>query len=112
MKEDNSFSLAIQVKEQDGKQYISVKSLKPERFTHYGFGTFLENIDPAEISITREALDILLAGQERSGLQGLEFWADNRLAWANPTSNLLVSPDHINIPKGARKWIREMTLVK
>ena len=104
-------SLKIQVDEDSGEKYISVKALKPERFTHYGFGTFLEKVDPAEVSITQEAIDILLECSERSGLQGLEFWPDNRLAWGTPASDLLISLDQINVPQKAKKWIKEMSLV-
>lgn len=109
-KKRKDFSLTIEVKEDDGEKCIAVKALKSKRFTHYGFGTFLEIVVPSEVSVTQDALDILLECPERHGLQGLEFWPDNRLAWANPSPYLLIPIDKINVPTEAKKWIKEMSV--
>ena len=109
----NNFSLIIQAEEDDEEgKCVAVKALKVKRFTHYGFGTFLENVAPSEVSITQEALDILLECPERRGLQGLEFWPDNRLAWGSRSPYLLIPVDQINVPSAAKKWIKKMTLSK
>ena len=110
MAKQSKFSLTIEVEEDDGDKCIAVKALKIKRFTHYGFGTFLENVVPSEVSITQEALNILLECPERSGLQGLEFWPDNRLAWGTPNPYTLIPIDQINVPSEAKKWIKEMSL--
>jgi len=88
------------------KEEIVLKSLNPKRFTHYGFGTFLENVDPKEILISKGALEALVNCPERSGLQGLEFWPDNRLAWGSLSKNFIVPYDSINCPKGAKSWLK------
>lgn len=110
MTKQKKFSLTIEVEEDDGENCIAVKALKNKRFTHYGFGTFLENVVPSEVSITQDALDILLECPERSGLQGLEFWPDNRLAWGTPHPYTLIPINQINVPSEAKKWIKEMSL--
>lgn len=102
---DNGYSLRIDYNADSGD--IALEALRPERFTHYGFGTFLENVDPKEVSISRVALDALLECPERSGLQGLEFWPDNRLAWGDSSPRFLVPTDAINCPKNAKDWIKE-----
>ena len=105
-------SLRIDIEGRDGEKHIAVTALKAERFTHYGFGTFLEHIDPKEVSISQEALDILLDCPERDGLQGMEFWPDNRLAWGDPAPCLLVQFHQINVLSKAKDWIREMRIEK
>ena len=112
MEEKGSFSLAIQVETNEKGKHIAVEALRSERFTHYGFGTFLENIIPSEVSITKEALDILLQCPERNGLQGLEFWPDNRLAWANLSPYYIIPIDKINVPSEAKKWIKKMKVIE
>lgn len=87
---------------------IIVETLKPERFTHYGFGTFLENLVEGEVTITPDAKRILLATPERSGLQGLEFWADNRIAWASRDLRFAIPIGDINVPEGAKSWIAKL----
>lgn len=89
-------------------EHIIVKALKPERFTHYGFGTFLENIVEGEVTITLAAQRILLATSKRSGLQGLEFWPDNRIAWGNLSPQLMIPIEAINVPEGAKSWIEAL----
>ncbi len=85
---------------------IILTTIDFDRFTEHGFGTFLENVDPPEVSISQAALDALLACPERDGLQGLEFWADNRLAWGAPVPCLIVPCDEVNCPEGAKIWLR------
>ena len=93
------------------KNLILVEVLTPARFTHYGFGTFLENVDPSEVRITEEALEVLLRVPERPGLQGMEFWANNLLAWGSPNPKLSVSPNDINVPREAKRWIKQFSVI-
>ena len=88
---------------------IHIKATNEDRLTHHGFGTFLENVDPAEIDISTAALSLILEQPERSGLQGLEFWPDNRIAWASPTPEIFVAPEDVNVPPGARNWLKKMS---
>jgi hypothetical protein len=84
-----------------------------KRFEHHGFGTFLCDVKKGEISITKEALDILLRQPERRGLQGLEFWRDKRMAWCHPSAPLSVPPGDVNLATGAASWVKSLcTIVK
>ena len=86
--------------------HIIVETLSPERFTHYGFGTFLEDIKEGEVTITDTAKRILLVVcRERRGMQGLEFWPDDRIAWASRSPVFTIPREHINVPEGAKGWI-------
>lgn len=103
-------TVEIRLVERGSDKIFHVKAINEGRLTHYGFGTFLENIEPSEIEITPEAREALLAQPERDGLQGLEFWGDNRIAWAHPGPEIEVHPDDVNVPKSAKEWIRQMSL--
>ncbi len=98
------------VKGDKGEKIIHIKALDDSRLTHHGFGTFICDIKPSEIEITPDALEELLKQPERRGFQGLEFWPDNRMAWANPHPEFFVHPDDVNVPEGAKKWIRQMSI--
>jgi len=102
-------TIEIRLVGRDGGKIFHVKTINENRLTHYGFGTFVENIEPSEIDITSDALEELLAQPERSGLQGLEFWPDNRMAWGCPDTEIFVHPNDVNVPRDAKKWIREMS---
>ena len=92
------------------QQYLVLEALMPERFTNYGFGTFLENVDPKEVQITRLALEMLEKEQERRGLNGLEFWPDFRLAWGSLSLKFLVEAGDINLPAKAKEWVRQFRI--
>lgn len=70
------------------KTKIRIHTLRLERLTRHGFGTFLENIQPGEISISRQALDALQRCTYKAGLQGMEIFAGNILAWGVPMPNV------------------------
>ena len=108
----NDFALTIQTVTEDDETYIEVQAVNPDRFQNFGFGTFLCDIVPPEIEITQEALDILLECPERSGMQGMEFWGDNRLAWGSIYPTLLIPLNRISVPREAKPWIKKMTLAK
>ncbi|MBI2673426.1 hypothetical protein HYX19_04140 [Candidatus Woesearchaeota archaeon] len=98
---------SLKISYDGNKEEITLKTLNPTRFTHYGFGTFLEHIDPKEILISEGALEALLHCPERRGLQGLEFWPENRLAWGSLSKNFIVPYDSINCPKGTKSWLKK-----
>lgn len=98
---------SLKISYDENKEEIVLESLNPKRFTYYGFGTFLENINPEDILISKGALKALINCPERSGVQGLEFWPANRLAWGNPSPNFIVPYDAINCPDGAKSWLKK-----
>lgn len=91
---------------------IKLKALNKGRFNHYGFGTFLEDIKPGEISIAPDALEILLHTTEHPGLQGMELWPNKMLAWGSPSDTLSVPIDQISVNEDApqkkvRAWLKK-----
>lgn len=109
MSDKTTTSLKITYDKED--KTIGVEACQSKRFNYYGFGTFLENVNPTEAQITKLALDVLLAQPERGGLQGLEFWPEKRLAWASRSPTFRIPVDNINVPSGAKNWIRQMSVV-
>lgn len=99
----NEAVLSISYDEENSRMDVTV--LLAERFTYYGFGTFLEDVTSGEVEITAEAKQVLLSLPELSGLQGMEFWPDNRLAWASPSPKFSIPTKDINVPSEAKKWI-------
>jgi hypothetical protein len=57
------------------KDNLRVLVIKPERLILRGFGRFLEDIQPGEISCSSTALEWLRRGKERRGLRGMEVFA-------------------------------------
>lgn len=75
------------------KTKIRIRTLRPERLTRHGFGTFLENIQPGEISISQQALDAFHRCTYKPGLQGMEIFAGKILAWGVPMPNVTLDLD-------------------
>lgn len=73
---------------------------------HFGFGTFLCNLKPNEIKADKFAKDALLLAKEQSGLNGMEIWPDNRIAWGDLRHEIIISLSEISKAKGADKWLR------
>lgn len=96
----------------DQGKTFHVRATDAGRLTHYGFGTFLEDIDPPEVWVTPEALALLLAQPERDGFQGIEFWPSNMMAWACPYPEIYVHPSDVNVPEGAKAWIRRVSVLR
>ena len=105
-------TLEIRLTEVDEREVFHVKAVDEDRLTHYGFGTFLENITPSEIGISVDALKRLLEQPERPGLQGLEFWPDHRIAWATPDPEIYVLPEDTNVPTKAKAWIKKASVLE
>lgn len=88
---------------------LHLKATKSKRFTNHGFGTFLEEIKKGDVEITPDALKLLLAQKERSGLQGMEFWADPfMLAWGSTSRDFQVPANCVNLPAAAKKKVRKL----
>ncbi len=77
--------------------------------THYGFGTFLENITPEQIDADEFSRSALLASSEKHALNGLEIWADNRVAWGDPAHEIIMPTSEISVHQGARSWLKQVT---
>lgn len=84
---------------------LKIQAQSQDRFKQHGFGTFLSNVMPGEVEITKDAFDAIMSQPGRSGLQGLEFWDDRRLAWGSLHQEFQVHCDSINVPDGAKLWI-------
>ena len=101
-------ALDISVVEEKGEKFIFVSALIIERFEHHGFGTFLCDFKKGEVKISKEAKAVLMDCSERSGLQGLEFWHDKRIAWGDPGPELLIAVGEMNILADAKEWIKDL----
>jgi len=105
---EKEYTLKISKAKVHDSSAIIVEAIKKDRFEHHGFGTFLKDIDPKEVEITRSALNCLIEEcGERSGLQGLDFWPNRMLAWGDPNISLIVPIEDINCPTSAKEWIKE-----
>lgn len=89
------------------KRHITLETLRPKRFKHYGFGTFLENIKPGEVLISKAALKKLMSCSYRNGLQGLDLFPQNVLSWGDPSPNMTVPMDAISVDPKAKTWLRK-----
>ena len=104
--------LRIELVENEGGKYIGVLGYNEERFERHGFGTFMQDINPEEIECNQGALDFLLGCPERGGLNGLEFWPNKMLAWGAPDQMFLIPLDSVNVPTGAKVWIKDFKILK
>ncbi len=93
-------------------RYIMLEALKQERFEHHGFGTFLCDIKPGEVQISAEALEVLMGCPYRSGMQGLEIWSQNRIAWASPNLRFMLLAEDVSRESGAAKWLKKCHVEK
>ena len=81
-----------------------------EGITHYGFGTFLENIQPKEIEADEFSKQALIATTAKDGLNGMEIWEDNRIAWGSPHSSILMPIDAISNMSGKNSWLNKIKI--
>ena len=91
---------------------ITLKALVKRRFKLYGFGTFLENIKPGEISISKEALAAMLKCKYLSGIQGMEIFPGNMLAWGSQECEETIALDIISLHKDAKDWFKQCCYVE
>jgi hypothetical protein len=92
------------------KNCVMFEALVPSRFTIHGFGTFLENVKPGEIEVTREVFSLIAEQPYRSGLQGAEIFAQPIIAWGAPKSRFIVPLNAIS--NHGAKWLREACIIK
>lgn len=73
---------------------------------HFGFGTFLCKIKPDEIDCDEFSKAALCDASDRDGLQGLEIWPDNRIAWGDPNHTIIMPIKEINNQGAA--WLKDL----
>lgn len=73
---------------------------------HFGFGTFLCDIKPKEIECDAFSKKVLVNAPYRDGLQGLEIWPDNRIAWGDPSHEIVMPIDSISNQEA--KWLEQL----
>lgn len=86
----------------------SIKLQALEGIDHFGFGTFLCNIKPEEIECDDFSKNALLNATEQQGLNGLEIWPDNRIAWGSPDESIIMPICEISKQDGSDKWLKEL----
>lgn len=96
----------LKIKKNDGK---SIKLEALEGIDHFGFGTFLCNIKPVEIECDKFSKEAMLNAVERSGLNGLEIWKDNRIAWGDPSHKVIMPISEISKAEGSDTWLKKIT---
>lgn len=77
-----------------------------EGVDHFGFGTFLCDLKPEEVEADEFALDALTSASGKSGLNGVEIWSDNRIAWGDPGETIIMPVSEIS-NMGA-KWLKDV----
>lgn len=79
-----------------------------EGIDHFGFGTFLLNIQPNEIEVDEFSIQAILNSRYKKGLQGLEIWEDNRIAWGHPDHKIIMPINEISKDKEADIWLKKI----
>ena len=83
-----------------------------EGIDHFGFGTFLCNLKPEEIECDKFSKKVLVSASPKSGLNGLEIWEDNRLAWGSPEHSIIMPIEEIsNMVNKTDSWLEKIVCV-
>lgn len=104
--------VAVKITVEDGD--IHIKGLNQKRFKQYGMGTFMENVKPGEIEISKAALKLLKDSPEQSGLSAMDIFAGTPpvLSWFGLTLEAVVPPDAINMAEGAfNEWFKKSVVI-
>ena len=96
-------TLWLKFQKHKGETYLGIRCLKPKRFTIHGFGAFLNDVKPQEVLAGKGVIKALCEQPERRGLQGMDFWVDNRIGFCAT----LVPLEDISVPEDAKKWIKK-----
>ena len=99
--------IRLRVKKHDD-EHIKLEAIG--KIDHFGFGTFLCDLKPEEVECDEFSKQALLNGKEKSGLNGLEIWADNRLAWGDLSETIIMPISEISNMKDADKWLLEIII--
>lgn len=95
--------------EKHDEDHIRLSAL--EGIDHYGFGTFLCDLRPEEIECRDEfSKNALLSAKEKSGLNGMEIWKENRIAWGSPRESVIMPISEISNMAGRDGWLSEIVV--
>ena len=73
---------------------------------HFGFGTFLCQIKPEDVECDEFSKNAVISATEKEGLNGLEIWDDNRIAWGDPSEEIVMPIKEIsNMSKYYRRHV-------
>lgn len=92
-----------------GDSHILLEAL--EGISHFGFGTFLLNLQPAEIQADVFSRDVIINAKYKQGLQGMEIWPDNRIAWGSPDHKIIMPIKEISKIDGAENWLKRIVII-
>lgn len=87
-------------------QHITLEALSG--IDRFGFGTFLCDLDPGEIDCDAFSKAALIAAPYKRGLNGMEIWADHRIAWGYPSERMTMPIDEISKQPGADAWLSQI----
>lgn len=97
--------IRLRIKQHD-ENHIVLEAL--EGIDHFGFGTFLCDINPDQIECDAFSKNALLRATEKRGLNGMEIWQDNRIAWGDPSHEIVMPIKEISKMKGAERWLSKI----
>lgn len=101
--------LRLRISKHDEK-HIQLEAL--EGIDHFGFGTFLCNIFPNQIECDAFSKKVLIESNYQDGLNGLEIWPDNRIAWGSKNHKIIMPISEISKESGSDDWLTKITIKK
>ena len=101
--------IRLKIKKHDDK-HISLEALSG--IEHHGFGTFLSNLKPEEIECDEFSKRTIREATEKRGLNGMEIWDENRIAWGSLAGAIIMPTKEISKEPGADKWLSQITTEK
>jgi len=94
----------LKIRKED-EEHIKLEAI--DGIDHFGFGTFLCELQPKEIDCDQFSKDSLINAVEKHGLNGLEIWQDNRIAWGSPSETIIVPVSEISKASGSN-WLEKI----
>ena len=98
--------IRLKIKKHDDK-HIKLEALSG--IEHHGFGTFLSNLKPEEIECDEFSKRAMMKATEKRGLNGMEIWDENRIAWGSPSKAIIMPTKEISKESGATDWLSQIT---
>lgn len=98
--------IRLKIKKHDDK-HIKLEALSD--IENYGFGTFLCNLKPEEIECDEFSKQAMIKATAKGGLNGMEIWADNRIAWGSPSKTIIMPTKEISKAFAATDWLSQIS---
>ena len=95
----------LKIEKQD-ENHIKLTALKDIK--HFGFGTFLTNLHPEDVECDEFSKNALLSATAKDGLNGLEIWEENRIAWGYPNETIIMPISEISNMSGKNGWLSKI----